>query len=441
MNENNFCDAQMEEMAEIAKEAAEEATAVEAAVEEAAPAEKAPAKKPKIWMIVLAAVGALALLAVLAGAVFFGLNAVGTKAKSYTVSDAKALKAKETVVATMGDMELTNNQLQVYYWQVANEFYNTYGYYGLVDFEQPLSQQFYDEASGTTWQMYFLETALTSWSRYAALCQYAQEQGFVMDQEMQDYVDGIPEQLDAMALTYGYATAAEMLQADMSIACDETGYMDYLHTSIYASQYLDSIYDSVAPTMEEMEAYYKANEAALNEQNIVDDGSIYVDVRHILIKPEGGTTGEDGSVTYSDEEWEACRAEAQELLDKWQQESGTEEGFANFAMQYTEDPGSMSTGGLYTDVYLGQMVAPFEDWCFDASRKYGDTGLVKSVYGYHIMYFVDSREIWVGQVSDTIIYERTMELVNEAVAKWSLDVDYKKIVLGEVAGDKGEVTE
>ena len=33
------------------------------------------------------------------------------------------------------------------------------------------------------------------------------------------------------------------------------------------------------------------------------------------------------------------------------------------------------------------MVEPFETWCFDESHKVGDTGIVESTYGYHVMYF------------------------------------------------------
>jgi hypothetical protein len=35
------------------------------------------------------------------------------------------------------------------------------------------------------------------------------------------------------------------------------------------------------------------------------------------------------------------------------------------------------------------MVAEFENWCFDESRKPGDTGIVQTTYGYHVMYFVE----------------------------------------------------
>ena len=251
-------------------------------------------------------------------------------------------------------------------------------------------------------------------------------------------MESLPEQVQEMAASYGYDTLADMLMDDMGAACDEAGYMEYLNTNIYASQYIDSVYESLIPSQEEIETYYTENEEALNAQGITKDSGVTVDVRHILLCPEGGTTDENGNTTYSEAEWELCRVKAQELLDKWAAESGTEEGFAQFAMENTEDPGSMSTGGLYTDVYVGQMVEPFENWCFDESRQYGDTGLVQTTYGYHIMYFVGSHEIWVSNVSDSMIYERSMKIVDDAAAKWPATVHDNKIVLSRITAEAAE---
>lgn len=434
----------LEEVTEVAEMPAEETMeSVEAPLEEVAeatqevseaPAEEAKKKAPK-WLVALAIAGAIAIAVVLGAAIYFGIQANAPVADSYTVSDSKAMKERDTVVATVGDVELTNNALQVYYWQAVNEFQNSYTYYmdpTVIDLTRPLDTQFYNEEEGTTWQKYFLDVAISSWSRYAALNMVAKEAGYELSEDMQTYVEGLPDQIAEMAISYGFDSANDMINADMGAACDETGYLEYLHTNIYAGQYLDSLYESLVPTMEEMEAYYAANEAALNGQGIAKDGSYTVDVRHILICPEGGTTDENGNTTYSEAEWDACRAKAQELLDQWASESGTEEGFAQFAMDHTEDPGSKSTGGLYTDVYVGQMVEPFEDWCFDESRQYGDTGLVQTNYGYHIMYFVGSHEVWISQVSETMIYERSMELVNGAAEKWPATIHDNKIVLSAI---------
>lgn len=393
-----------------------------------------PAKtKPKVWLMVLAIIGVVAVLVVLVGAVLFGTGAFN-KTESYTVSGEKAVKARDTVVATVGEQTLTNSALQVYYWKNVNDFYNTYGYYldsSVLDLSKPLDEQIYDEQAGTTWQQFFLEGALNTWSRYAALCIAAQEEGVTLNADLQTYLDGLHAELESTAATYGYDSVEAMLAEDMSAVCDETGYMEYVTTNMLAGQYLDSKYEQLHPSMEEIETYYAENEAALNEQGIAKDGSITTDVRHILICPKGGTTDESGNTVYSDAEWETCRKQAQEILDQWAAEGGTEELFAQYAMEHTEDPGSMSTGGLYTDIYEGQMVEPFEEWCFDESRKPGDTGLVRTTYGYHIMYFVESREVWINKVQDNILYERSLELVNGAVEKWPMDVKYNKIVLGE----------
>lgn len=395
--------------------------------------EEAPVKKTSLWVKILAVVGALALVAVLVAAVFYGVNRA-PKAESFTVSAQKADSVRDTVVATVGDFELTNNELQVFYWQGVEEFYNYYGYYiatSVLDVNQPLDAQFYDEASGITWQKHFLDNALTTWSRYAALGMHAKEQGFDISEETKAEMATMPQQLEDMAVAYNYGSAEEMLKADMGVICNVDGYLAFLTTNLLAGQYLESIYDSLVPTDAQIEAYYAENEEMLIAQGISKDSGSTVDVRHILIKPKGGTESEDGSIVYSDEEWEQCRADAQAILDQWVSEGATEESFAQYAAQYTEDPGSMASGGLYTDVVVGRMVAPFEDWCFDASRQYGDYGLVQTNYGYHIMFFVESREIWRTNVCDLMISDNSMAIVNEASVKWPMDVNYKKIALGD----------
>lgn len=424
-----------EEIAEMTSEEMETEEAAEEAVMELCEenVEEVPVKKTALWVKILAAVGALALVAVLIGAVYYGINRT-PKAESFTVSAQNADSVRDTVVATVGDYELTNNELQVFYWQGVEEFYNYYGYYldaSVLDLDKPLDTQFYDAEAGITWQRHFLDNALTTWSRYAALGMHAKEEGFSLSEETKAELATMPQQLEDMAVAYQYDSAEEMLKADMGVVCNVDGYLAFLTTNLFAGQYLESVYDTLVPTDAEIEAYYAENEEMLNMQGISKDNGVTVDARHILICPKGGTEDENGVITYSEEEWEACRADAQKILDTFQAEDGTEEGFAQLAAMHTEDPGSMASGGLYTDIYEGQMVPAFNDWCFDASRQYGDTGLVQTNYGYHIMFFVESREIWIANVRDLMISDNSMAIVNAASAKWTMDVNYKKIALGE----------
>ena len=125
-------------------------------------------------------------------------------------------------------------------------------------------------------------------------------------------------------------------------------------------------------------------------QDSTDNKFPMKNVRHILVAPAHehaeGETHEDGE-TYSAEEMAAAKATAEEILASWKAGEATEEAFALLANEKSADGGG-TTGGLYENVYPGQMVQNFNDWCYDASRKTGDTGIVESEYGYHVMYFV-----------------------------------------------------
>lgn len=86
---------------------------------------------------------------------------------------------------------------------------------------------------------------------------------------------------------------------------------------------------------------------------------------------------------------------ANSVLEQYLAGEQTEDAFGALAAQYSSDS-SASSGGLYEDIALGQMVEPFETWCFDSSRQSGDTGIVETEYGYHVMYFVGTNplEYW-----------------------------------------------
>ena len=118
-----------------------------------------------------------------------------------------------------------------------------------------------------------------------------------------------------------------------------------------------------------------------------DNTDLLPNVRHILVSYEGGTTDENGMTTYSEEEKAAAKKKADELLASYEAGELTEDAFAALATENSMDPGSKDNGGLYENVYRGQMVPTFNDWVFDNGRKTGDTGIVATEYGYHVMYY------------------------------------------------------
>ena len=109
-----------------------------------------------------------------------------------------------------------------------------------------------------------------------------------------------------------------------------------------------------------------------------------VTARHILFLTTDQSTGND----LSEEEIAKKKTEAEDVLKKFNEGDKSEDSFAALANEYNEDTGSTSNGGLYEHIYPGQMVTQFNDWVFDANRKAGDVEMVKTQYGYHIIYFV-----------------------------------------------------
>ena len=355
---------------------------------------------------------------------------------TYTVADNVVKAAADEVVAKMGDAELTSADLQIYYWMQVVSFLNENAaymtYYGL-DYTQPLDTQMCALDNTMTWQQYFLECALDAWSCYKVLAMEAKANGFAEQNENYlEYVEKVEEEVTASAESYGYSSVEEMLENVVGPGSNKEAYFQYLGDYYLGYLYFNSLYEAQMPTDADIEAFYDEHVSDYIDAGIEKDDSVYVDVRHILVMPEGGTTDEAGTTTYSDEEWEAAREKAQGLLDQWLAGDATEESFGELAELNTSDPGSAENGGLYTYVAEGEMVPAFNDWCFDPARQTGDYGLVKTEYGYHVMYFVQSQSVWFVNAESDLLTQISEAIVPELMENYEMSCDFSSMVLGLV---------
>ena len=259
-----------------------------------------------------------------------------------------------------------------------------------------------------TWKDYFLDQAVTSLKQNLALGKYASENGISLTDEEKQEVEDSFASLDETAKSYGYGSADKFIAANYGIGNNVETVKKYSLETALASKVYNQVADetSEAVTLEEIKEQYPT-----------------IAVRHILIKAEAA---EDG--TYSDEAKEAAKARAEEILAEWEAGDKTEESFAALAEEYSEDTGSNTNGGLYNSVMEGQMVTEFNDFCFDESRKPGDTGIVYgesgSYAGYHVMYFVGEGDPADNETGRSYI-------ANERMSEWlsaltdGMDVTYK----------------
>lgn len=435
----------------------EETLLQEADLAEETEGEYEPSPKLKKMKRNMAMAACFAVLAVLATVLFFGIRSDGDMNKwfswmvpkandiqckdSFTVSDKKAEKKGDVVVATLGDAQLTNTQLQFYYWTAVYDFFGENYYYlsymGL-DYTKPLDEQacVYDQTM--TWQQYFLQSALDAWHGNMAFVLLAKENNFQMPADSRKELDELPATLEAAAKQNGYDSVDQMVQDSFGAGTTMADYLEYMENHYLGNLYFAELYGAEEPTLEELNAYFLENKEELEKQGVKQDGSYTIDVRHILVHIDNFVTekaGEEDETEgkYTDEQWNACKEAAQKIYDEYLAGELTEERFGELANKYSDDQGGKVTdGGIYTYVKKGQMVEQFDAWCFDEARKPGDTGLVQTKFGYHVMYFVGSEETWITGTRSAYMSEMSNEIVADALERFAMEINYKKIVLGSV---------
>lgn len=213
--------------------------------------------------------------------------------------------------------------------------------------------------------------------------------GAAKDEE--EYIELIDEYLAADT-----ADTAEETE-EVTSAADSTLNKDTAGSSIVGNDYAEWLLDSSRKegdieVIEGENGYYVLY---FIERSGNEDVNL-VNVRHILISPEEieesiDSEDEEAVAAAEEEKKEEAHTEAERIFAEWKNGDATEESFAVLVNEYSDDTGA-EDGGLYENVYPGAMVAEFNDWIFDESRKEGDVEIVETTYGYHIIYFVSETD-------------------------------------------------
>lgn len=129
------------------------------------------------------------------------------------------------------------------------------------------------------------------------------------------------------------------------------------------------------------------------------------EIRHIFIEAE--EEEHDDSEEGAHEAAQAAaiakaHEEAERIYDEWKSGAATSESFGDLAVTYSDDSAA-ANGGLVSNVYKNYFtVAEINDWIFD-SRTPGDSVLIDSDYGSHILYYVAEGEpYWMLSVKSTL---------------------------------------
>lgn len=378
----------------------------------------------------------------------------------------------DTVVASVEGVQLTNRELQVWYWaQVAQ--YRQENHPVAPDFSLPLDTQPCPiDGSVNSWQQYFLRRALAAWHTTQALLLHSENVPIPLEADYkpnekrhaaymtgqpgtnflygykeyyqntlhQKYLESLDETLNQLALDKGCADLAAL--AEDAFGASPEALTAFADSYNRAYMYFTTLSYSIEP------------DAAISS----DVPGKTVDIRHLLLIPddlvaapdeeaaeseeptepiilEKVQLGPDGRVSCSEDAWAACEAQAQELLAQWEKTtSRSPASFAELANKHSDDTGTALDGGGYQQVRPGQLLGVLDQWCFDDARVPGDTVILRSEYGVHILYFCAGRENTETQSLEDSLRQQLTALVTDARQMYPTEIDYESIRLGQGSG-------
>lgn len=252
-------------------------------------------------------------------------------------------------------------------------------YYGL-DASLPFDEQYYEEE--LSWKDYICSLTTANTYNCIVYAEKALDEGFEYDDlqtELDKRMESLQGQADILGLSFDdYISSyyGEITVDDIKAAFELQIYA-YAYNDILISERLEEI------TEEDYNTYIEENADEITQTEPTKN------VGHILI-----------SFDFYDTEAQA-QQKAEEVYDLWKSGERSKESFEELSNTYNDDANC-----FYEDVKRGDMVTEFEDWIYDPSRVEGDSEIVKTTYGYHIMYFVgNGEEPWKEDAKTAILNE------------------------------------
>ena len=365
---------------------------------------------------------------------------------TYSASNVEALSNAHNVVATIGDAQLTNAQLQIYYWMAVNT-YRAEDHEIAPDWDANLDEQLCELTStNTSWQQYFLQSALNTWHTYQAAVTlsenttfeteeaykiiekkhkeniseetayldvlYGYNAKYAIDPQHQIYLDQLEDKLETLAAEAGYASLSDLVKEMAGMGTTPEYLFNYATLANKGYMFLSTLSYHVETSKSEITAYYDAHAEEYASAGITADSGKSVTIRHILVSGTG----------------DSSRSTAQSYLTKWKKYAN-ESYFGELAYQVSDDTATRKSGGLYYNLYEGQLTGELNDWCFDSARVPGDCAVVKSDAGYHVVYFRSSTDRWYAEAEKDLINQMLCDTLAGAMETYPMTVDYKSIFL------------
>lgn len=310
-----------------------------------------------------------------------------------------------------GEVILTVDEYNFYFNEMKFEKYQFYfmqtGEEPFDPFQSLEGQMFIDGTQ--TWADYIHNAVEELMMQYVQAVVSGTQLGFMEFANLEDFAIMLMELADEDGIT------VDELIGDVLPGMTFELYMRYIERDMLIHVWRSELIESIIFSQEELEAFFYENWMEIDPlSNGVRDMSIVtVDVRHIMLMfPEGAT----------DAEREEIMLAAQAIYQEWQNGEATEDSFAALAAEVSDDTDSTHRGGLYANIWRGEMPPTFDAWIFDPSRVHGDTGLLETSFGAHVMFFVQSSgEEWLQLTEPAMLQIAFEEILDQLSDKFTVE--------------------
>lgn len=207
----------------------------------------------------------------------------------------------------------------------------------------------------------------------------------------------IDNQINAIIQQYGNSKAKTNEALMESIGMDLNGLRKMYIEGALAAKFYSSETSAINVSDDDIKSAYDSDTKSYDK----------LTVRHILISKQDLKT----SQWFSEEKKNEAEKKAKDILAK----VNSGEDMKKLAEEYSEDPPAKENGGEYSFTIFDRFVEEFKDWAVKANV--GDTGIVETDYGYHVMKlekrepvsFEDSK----GNIKNKILQDKYTELLEQ----------------------------
>lgn len=304
-------------------------------------------------------------------------------------------KSNDTVIATVGEEQITMSEFEFYLTSVKQQMQGT----ELSNDEDWQTK----EINGKKAIEVAKEQALNAAARNIAYMLIYEKMGnTITDEDMESikqYKNNLVQQYEKNGGYDEFLKSAGIQDSFIDMLCKSMFCSDKLYSEFSAGRQVSD---------DEADKYY--------DEHYDEYYASYRHAKHVLILTQDSET----NTPYSDDKKAEAKKKADEILDR----AKKGENFDKLVSEYSEDPGSQSSpdGYTFTD---GEMVQEFQD-CVD-SLKPGEIGFTETSYGYHIIKRLEvDKGYFRESIKSRILSGEFGEYIDQKMEEYGITVEEKE---------------